>query len=188
MRQLKLAIGRNEDAGRRKDKQVLQEPIAAIDRMDSEHHPKERVADKSDLQKTIVAKTRAGSVHRIDFLRLVNAMPAIITSDPSRAESMSFWASHSSPCPPSHSTPFPGAIISATMLSRISKKPLIARMIAGGSQKLQPRRIPPKRSNSSRTGNARKNPNPKCATRSAWFRENPKKSFAQRPMGIFAYV
>src|SRR5438874_6290463 len=137
--------------------------------MDSEHHPKERVADKSDLQKTIVAKTRAGSVHRIDFLRLVNAMPAIITSDPSRAESMSFWASHSSPCPPSHSTPFPGAIISATMLSRISKKPLIARMIAGGSQKLQPRRIPPKRSNSSRTGNARKKPNPQESHRAGGF-------------------
>src|SRR5207247_8018520 len=114
---------------------VLQEPVAAIDRMDSEHHPKERVADKSDLQKTIVAKTRGGLIHRDVFLRLVNATAAIMVSDPSRADSMSFWASHSSPCPPSQSTPFPGAIISATTLSRISKRPLTERMIARGSHK-----------------------------------------------------
>src|SRR5207247_9643288 len=107
-RQLKLAIGRNEDAGRRKDKQVLQEPITAIDRMDSEHHPKERVAGKSDLQKTIVAKTRAGLIHRDVLLRLVNVTAAIMTSDPSRAESMSFWASDPWPSPTTHPTPFPG--------------------------------------------------------------------------------
>src|SRR5204862_2022970 len=132
--------------------------------MDSEHHPKERVADKSDLQKTIVAKTRGGLIHRDVFLRLVNATAAIMVSDPSKAESMSFCASHSSPCPPSQFTPFPGAIISATMLSRISKKPLTATITATGIQKPHVCRTPLNLTSNSRTGYARKNPKPKCAT------------------------
>src|SRR5207248_581390 len=83
-----------------------------------------------------------------------------ISNEPTSAETISFWASHSSPCPPSHCTPFPGATISATMLSMISKQPLTARMIATGNAKLQtPRRIPLNRKSNSRIGNASRNPN-----------------------------
>ena len=69
-------------------------------------------------------------------VRCSNATTPTISNEPTSAETISFWASHSSPCPPSHSTLFPGATISATMLSMTSKQPLTARMIATGNAKL----------------------------------------------------
>jgi len=93
-------------------------------------------------------------------VRCSNATTPTISNEPTSAETISFWASHSSPCPPSHCTPFPGATISATMLSMISKQPLTARMIPTGNAKLQtPRRIPLNRKSNSRIGNASRNPN-----------------------------
>src|SRR5204863_7563177 len=160
IRELEVAVGREEYACGRKNKQVFQKPITAIDRMNCERHPEDRVAGKSDLQKMVVAEMRAGLLHRPVLLRFITATAAIITSDPSRAESISFCASHSSPCPPSQSTPFPGATISATTLSIISKQPLTARIITTGNARLQtPRGMPLNRRSNSRIENASRNPN-----------------------------
>src|SRR5438874_13063725 len=55
--------------------------------------------------------------------------------------------------PTSHCTPFPGATISATILSMISKQSLTARMIATGNAKLQtPRPNSANRKSNSRIG------------------------------------
>src|SRR5437762_12934729 len=78
IRELEVAVGREEYACGRKNKQVFQKPISAIDRMKWERHPEDRVAGKSDLQTMVVAKMRAGLLHRTVLLQFTTATTAFI--------------------------------------------------------------------------------------------------------------
>src|SRR5438105_15548754 len=134
--------------------------------MDGEENQKYRIAARENLEKPVIGELRARDIHWFRVFRPDSATRAIIMLAPIAAANISFCASHSSPCPPSQSTPSPGATNSATMLSIISKHPLKARIIARASQKLHLRVLPLKRRSSSRIGKERKKPKAPWANRS----------------------
>src|SRR5947207_12463956 len=109
-------IGKNEHDDGDGNQKILQKPIPAIDGTDREENPENRIAARENLEKPVIGELRLRGIHRLRLFRSVSATRAIIMIAPIAAASISFCASHSSPCPPSQSTPFPGATSSATML------------------------------------------------------------------------